>query len=120
MPDQQVGLDVILTNARIKYPQYKNVSDADLTKALIQKYPQYVKTLTPYGKAIANVWSGKHDPLGILDPQTSINALRQKYPDIKNWSDDKLLSLVNGKGDVYLGERLVEDPTSPIALQHRP
>ncbi len=71
---------------------------------------------------VADVVSGKHDPLGILDPQTSINALKQKYPNTKNWSDQELLKLVNGKADdyPYLGERLAEDPTSPISSQHRP
>jgi hypothetical protein len=118
----EVNLSVILTNLRLKYPQYANLDNAKLTKSVLDKYPQYRNLLTPHGKMVADVVSGKHDPLGILDPQTSIKALREKYPDVKGWSDTDLIRLVNGKADnyPYLGERLTEDPTSPISSQHRP
>jgi hypothetical protein len=117
MPPSPVSLDVVLENARLKYPQYKNIPDAQLTKALVTKYPQYRNVLDGHSKAVADVMSGKHDPLGILDPQTSVKALRAKYPTIKG-TDKDLEQLVSGNYGVR--QRLIEDPTSTFTTSPRP
>jgi serine/threonine protein kinase len=58
---------------KTKYPEYKDVDNNKLVKAVLNKYPAYRSWVIP-----EEWWN-------------PIEDVRRRYPDLKNWSDDRIL-----------------------------